>query len=738
MENVQGLTGILGESIKSQFLSRRYVMSFQDYLQEVVKYPTRHMRNCANYFTDLVEHFGVYQVALPTGHHQRYKLFDAPFDHGEGQVLGHEQVQGEIVRLLQNFVRAGRVDRLVMLHGPNGSAKTSLVQALTRAAEVYSETDEGALYRFNWVFPLKKAFKGGLGFSGELTEESHSFAYLSGEELECRIPCEHKDHPLLLLPLSFRQNLFQSLIEKGFDKDFVIPDVLRKGDLSPKNKKIFDALLTGYHGDIQAVLKHVQVQRFYLSRRYRTGIAAVEPQMSVDAYARQVTADQSFASLPPMLQHMALYETGGPLTEANRGVIEYNDLLKRPIESWKYLLVATEQAQASVDVVSVFLDLLMIATSNELHLNSFREYPDWQSFKGRFELVKVPYLRRYSDEVKIYTNQIPRALAGMHIAPHALEVAAKWAVLTRLEPPLAENYPEAVRDLVRNLAPVEKMELYDKGIVPERLSQKEAKELRQILPKLYHEFDNELDYEGRYGASAREIRTLILNASQDKRFDHLSVFAVLDQIKALLKERSSYEFLRRDPIRGYRDPASFLALIEQDLHGQLAQEMRVAIGLVDAKSHVHLFERYLKHVSAWTKNEKMLDVHTGKMVSSDVSTMNMVEKVLLAKGETPEEFRRSLISQIGAFRLERPEEDVDYEMLFMPYLRRLEEDYYLQQKRVIERIEAVFLRLLENDVTGIEEKELQQAEQMRRHLHAKGYNDASAQQAIAFLLRSKV
>ncbi len=135
-------------------------------------------------------------------------------------------------------------------------------------------------------------------------------------------------------------------------------------------------MLTSYQGNVSHVLRHIQVARFYLSKRYRTAIAAVEPQMSVDAHARQVTVDQSLALLPSALHHLVLYESTGPLADANRGLIEYSDLLKRPIDSWKYLLVETEQGQASLDAVTMFFDMLMIESSNELNLASFQKYPD--------------------------------------------------------------------------------------------------------------------------------------------------------------------------------------------------------------------------------------------------------------------------------------------------------------------------------------------------------------------------
>lgn len=727
------------DGVKQKFIARRSVMSFSEYLDEVASHPRRHLRSAAQYFADVIAHFGSYKVALPGGEFNRYKVFDVPFDQGAGQVMGHEYIQEELVRRINNFVRAGRVDRLIMLHGPNGSAKTSLIQALSRAAEVYSEVEDGALYRFNWVFPVKKAVRGGsLGFSGAEQSDSTSYAYLEGNQIESRIPCEHKDHPLLLLGKEYREILFKQLLErKALPPEYAISDILRKGDLSAKNKKIFDAILTSYQGDMHELLKHIQVERFYLSRRYRTAVASVDPQMSVDAYARQVSSDQSMSALPASLHHLSLFETGGPLSDSNRGIIEYNDLLKRPIESWKYLLVATEQAQVNVEVVSMFLDSLIIASSNELHLSSFREYPDWQSFKGRFEFIKVPYLLRLQDEIGIYKNQIPRALTGLHIAPHSLEIAARFAVLTRLEAPRLDRYPEAVRDLILSLNPLEKLELYEGSVVPERLSQREGRELRRLIPNLYFEYADDENYEGRFGASPREIRTLLLNAAQDKRFDHLSPVAVLSEIKALVREKASYEFLRREPIRDYRNAEHLLKVVQNFYLKQLDEEIKAAMGLVDADSHRLSFERYIKHVSSWTKKEKILNPLTGKMADPDAELMNEMERTLLAKTESLDDFRRSLIAQIGAFRLEYPENPVDYNMIFGHYLRRIKENYYAQQCRVIEHIQGCYLKIMDGDEKGVDDKDKEQVKLLRKNLENLGYNDSSARQAIAYLVKSK-
>lgn len=729
------LSSITSGSI-DHFETSNSVMTFLEYLELVEKYPALHLRGAAQYFADAIDYFESYPIDSGWGKMNRYTLFDAEFDQHEGRVMGHERVQEEIVRNIRNFVRAGKVDRLILLHGPNGSAKTSIVSALARAVEVYSRTSHGALYRFNWVFPLKKVSSGSMGFSSQHAEDYDSYAHLPLEEIELRIPCEHKDHPLLILSVEARTLLFRKIVENGSgDKNFPLPDILRKGELSFKNHKIFEALLKSYRGDLSKVLKHVQVERFYFSKRYRTGLTTVEPQLSVDAHARQMTVNHSLSSMPPALSHLSLIELGGPLVDANRGMLEYSDLLKRPIESWKYLLVATESAQFSLDVVSAFLDTLLLASSNESHLDAFRSYPDWQSFKGRIELIKVPYLLRFSDEIMIYENQIPRALAGRHISPHSLEIVARWAVLTRLEPPKCEEYENEIQEIVRAISPVEKMTIYDTGIAPDRLCRKDAQRLLKVVKKMQNEYQDDGNYEGLNGASPREIRKLLLSAAHNKDYDHLSPFSVLEEIRQFVKDKSSYSFLKREPVRGYRDALALLDVVEHQFYKDIHEEIGAAMGLIQADAHQKLLRRYVKHVSAWTKGEKVMDTSLNDYVSPDEELMMQVEKSLIARSENSADFRRSLISQIGAYRLDNPDEDeVDYQQLFGSYLKRLRDDYYLTQEKTVEHIRACYLNLCQGDKSELSDSDRARVELFRTNMLALGYNDSSTRQAVAHLV----
>ena len=723
------LQSMIGRT-QENFKKSQSILSFEQYIHEVFKKPEIHLRNSAQYFCDIFDSFGSYELVIPTGKLSRSRVFDADFADQEGRIFGQEKIQGAIISQLKNFVSSGRIDKLLLLHGPNGSAKTSLVQAIIRAAEYYSHTEEGALYQFSWIFPRKESTLGSLGFMGAQSEKSQSYAYLPNEAVDAQLACDQRDHPLLLLSLEDRCELFKAI---NYNK---IPAILQSGELSHRNHQIFDALLSSYSGDLSQVLRHVRVERFYLSRRYKLGVSVVEPQMSVDAWVRQITSDQSALSLPASLRHLSLNESLGPLIEANRGLIEYNDLLKRPLDAWKYLLVACEQAQVSIGTLALFFDLILIASSNELHLSSFKEYPDWQSFKGRIELIRVPYLLRSQEESGIYENQVAKILTNTHIAPHAISMAARWAVLTRLEPPVPQKYPGSLQDIIRDLSPDEKLALYDAGDVPLRLSQKEARELKSYIPQIFSEYQNDINYEGRFGASPREIKMVILNAAHDKNYDHLSAGAIFDHIHDLIEQKSSYDFLRREPVRGFRDANFLLNLVKKYYISILEDQTRAALGIYSNSSYLELFTRYILHVSAWTKKEKLLDPLLGRYQDADEIFMRKIESKLLAANESGEDFRRQLISQIGAAMLEHPDQSLDYGRIFSSHLRRLKDSVYAEQKSMVDKIIGGFLRLLDNDRAGLDERDISQALALKEGLANLGYNNTSARWAMAYLLKS--
>src|SRR5690606_36357380 len=173
---------------------------------------------------DMVVHYGGEKVERPFGTIHRYRVFDQQFlspERSAGQALvGQEQVQEEIVRTLSSFKREGLANRVLLLHGPNGSSKSTIASCLMAGLEDYSTKDEGALYRFHWVFPKKATMKGAIGFSGDkepIKAEGASYAHLNDDQIETKLVVEVRDHPLFLIPVHARQKLLHDLLPQGLE-----------------------------------------------------------------------------------------------------------------------------------------------------------------------------------------------------------------------------------------------------------------------------------------------------------------------------------------------------------------------------------------------------------------------------------------------------------------------------------------------------------------------------------------
>jgi serine protein kinase len=684
--------------LRESFETKRRVMSFGEYFTLFCAQMAGQTRSTAQYLLDAMDHYGTETVRSPRGPVTRWKLFDCPFDEGKDHLIGQEEVQGAIYRLVSNFAREGRTTRLILLHGPNGSAKSTLVTCLQRALEHYSSLDEGALYRFNWIFPSQRVSRSGIGFSGTAAESVaalDSYAMLDDELIEAKIVDELRDHPMLLLPRETRRALFEErltpAVNPAVNDGFRPARQLLGGDLSHRNRQIFEALLSSYHGDITKVLRHVQVERFFVSRRYRQAVATVEPQMAVDARSRQLTMDRSLSSLPPALQSLTLYEVQGELVDGNRGILDFADLLKRPLEAFKYLLGTVEQGRVTLDVAVLEVDTVFLASSNEGYLSAFKEVPEFQSFKGRMELVRAPYLLDYRQEIKIYEAHIEAFASAdteKHVAPHVAWATALWAVLTRMRKPMPEKYPKPLAELMARLGPLDKALLYAGESPADGFSVEQQKDLAAGLERVARESDSYPNYEGRMGASPREMKLLLMNAAQSPKWRCLSPFAVLEELEDLVKGVSLYEFLKQEPLAGgYHENRKFIFQVRDRLIDIIDDEVRTSMGLVDERRYIDQFERYVSHASHWIKREKVRNPVTGKNEDPDEELMSEVERMLeVGSGDGKrEDFRREVISKIGAWSLDNPRRKPDYELIFPRPIANLREAFFSERKKQIRK-----------------------------------------------------
>lgn len=738
----------IGAVVRDRFESEKRVLSFEEYLALFASHPWRYSRDAARYLRDGLDFFGSYEVDQPGGPVRRWRLFDLELDRAEADasdlghdyLVGQERLQRDFYRILSNFVREGRINRLILLHGPNGSAKSTFVGCLMRALERYSEHDEGALYRFSWIFPRGSDGKTiGFGSRDVPLGPGESYAHLQDERIDVKLASELRENPLLLLPSAERRRLIHEAYAEA-QIDDPPPRSLLGGQLGFKNRQIFEALLTAYRGDLSRVLGHVRVERYHLSRRYRMGLVTIGPEMAVDAQERQISVDRSLGALPASLSSLTLFETVGDLVDASSGLLEFSDLLKRPIDAWRYLLLAIETGEVSLSHSMLPLNTVLVANSNELHLDAFKEHHEYRSFRGRLQLVRAPYLLSYRQEQGIYDSQIVPQVRT-HVAPHATFVAALWAVLTRLRRPQGEEYENPkLGKLVDQLTPIEKAELYADGIIPERFGSDESHELKAGIETIRHESDTWPKYEGLTGASPREIRNLLLDAAQDVRYACLSPLAVLDHVRALC-DSNDYEFLREKPEGGYHDHRAFVEVVRGRWLDRVDEEFRECTGLVEETQYQELFDRYVTHVSYWVKNERVYNRVTGAYEEPDEKRMANLEDMLEIEASARHAFRRDLISSVAAHAIDHPGVPVNYPKVFPRYLGKLKEATYGKRKKQLATIAQDLLVVLSGDESAIAALGAERASQARATLTRMsdryGYAAVSCVDAVGELLRRR-
>lgn len=732
------------EEVKARFEAQKRVLSFREYLELVQENPRRYTRDASRYLKDCMDFFGTSEVQRPGGKSKRWKVFDLELGREssghEAQLMlrdrlaGQEATQAAFYRILDGFEREGRANRLVLLHGPNGSAKSTFVACLMRGLEAYSDTDDGALYRFSWIFPRSRE-GGGIGFTTTADElgSTDSFAHLPDERIIAKLQSSVREHPLLLLPRDVRQQLISSAYESAGVTE-AAPDWVWTGQLARKNQQIFQALLTAYRGDLDRVLAHIQVERFYISRRYRVGAVTIGPQMSVDASERQITADRSIESLPASLSALTLFEPFGELVDASGGIVEFSDLLKRPLEAWKYLLLAIENGEVSLQMSNLPINAVMVASSNELHLSAFRQHPEYNSFRGRIVRIRMGYLLDVHREQEIYDGQIVPQIPK-HVAPHTTYLAALWAVMTRLRRPDASRFSTSeLGTIVASLTPLEKADLLSDGTVPARFDGDQGKILAGAIAEVELESATVSDYEGISGASPREIRMLLLDAAASYDEACVSPVTLLNRM-AEFCERDDYEFLKAQADGPYRDHRAFVDQVRERWLDLVEAELRAASGLIDEQSPLSLFNKYVTHVSHWVKKERVFNPMTGQDEEADVDLMKRVEKSL--GSDNAQAFRNELLSGVAAWAIDHPEQDVDYESLFPHYIDQLRRAYFNERRAQVGEIGRAVVSVIDED-DGLDADLRESAQQALQVLiGVYGYERSSAKVALGALVDAR-
>ncbi|MBX9702864.1 MAG: hypothetical protein K2X39_01800, partial [Silvanigrellaceae bacterium] len=411
----------------SLFSELHWEGSFQDYLNMVEKEP----KICRTAFLrmyDLIMSFGSYEYIEHKKKVTHYKFFDDPLANGKDAVFGLDVYLSKLVNFFKAAsLRYGPEKRVLLLHGPVGSAKSTITRLLKKGIEWYSIQPEGALYTYVWV---------------NLKEKLH---------MEDTMACPIHEEPLHLIPDDARTNVLNFLNKgKSFSEKIHI-----EGALCPACRFVFSNLMRQYNGDWQSLMQnHIHVKRLLLSEKDRVGVGTFQPKDEKNQDSTELTGDLNYRKIAEYGSDSdpRAFNFDGEFNIANRGIIEFVEMLKLDVAFLYDLLGASQEHKIKPKkFAQTDIDEVIIGHTNEPEYRKLQSNEFMEALRDRTVKIDVPYITKLKEEVKIYRKDFnPETVPHIHIAPHTIETAAMWGILTRLEEPKKAN-----------LTTLQKMKLYD-------------------------------------------------------------------------------------------------------------------------------------------------------------------------------------------------------------------------------------------------------------------------------------
>ncbi|MBX9738110.1 MAG: hypothetical protein K2X32_14405 [Phycisphaerales bacterium] len=581
--------------------------TFFDYLEIAQRNPSV-LRNAYQRVFDAVMSHGAERYRLFKRDCIRYHFFSDPFDQGADAIFGLDSALMQLVDFLRSAAEGYGTDkRILLLHGPVGSSKSTIARLLKKGIENYSRTDEGALYTFTWMLDEHC----GPG------EKTHEF------------PCPMHEEPLLLVPREARADLIAKLNER-YTPTFGGGKLKLQGELDPFCRKIHADLMRHYGGDWRKVMEHIKVRRVVLSEKDRIGIGTFQPKDEKNQDSTELTGDINYRKIALFGSDSdpRAFNFDGELNIANRGICEFIEVLKLDVAFLYDLLGASQEHMIKPKkFAQTHIDEMIIGHTNEPEYRRLQNNEMMEAFRDRTIKIDIPYNIRLDDEVRIYAKDFgPQKIKNIHIAPHTLEVAAMWAVLTRLEEPKKAG-----------LTLLQKMKLYNGKAIP-GFTEESIKELKE-----------EAIREGMEGISPRYVQDKISNAMVSRQSIEeraVNPFMVMNELENGLSHHSLLN--DEDMKKRYKE---LLAVVKEEYEDIIKGEVQRAIS-ADEDAVKRLCMNYIESVRAYTQKEKVKNKYTGKDEEPDERLMRSIEEKIEIPDSRKDDFRQEIMNYIGALSLD--------------------------------------------------------------------------------------
>jgi serine protein kinase len=572
--------------------------TFEEFLDIVREHPEV-TRNSYQRLYDMIMSHGTEEYYENKEKIHRYKFFNDFAVRFDDAIYGLDRTIQQLANTFKSAAYGyGTERRVLLLHGPVGSSKSTIARLLKRGLEEYSRSDNGAIYSFAWK-----------GENGAWIKDPM-----------------HGD-PLQLIPVELRDHFLRELTD-GLAKPPKYP-IQVKGELCPFSRYIFNDRLQKYNGDVSAMLANeVKVYRMVLSEQDRIGIGTFQPKDEKNQDSTELTGDLNYRKIAEYGSDSdpRAFNFDGELNIANRGLVEFIEVLKLDVAFLYDLLGASQEHKIKPKkFAQTDIDEVILGHTNEPEYRRLQNNEFMEALRDRTVKIDVPYVTRLSDEIKIYEKSFnAEKVLGKHIAPHTIEVAAMWAVLTRLEQPKHAS-----------LTLLQKMKLYNGKTLP-GFTEDNIIELKREAPN-----------EGMHGISPRYIQDKISNALvAHPEEDNLNPFMVLHELETGLRHHSL--ITSQEQLQHFKE---LLQVVKQEYEDIVKNEVQRAIA-ADEDALQRLCANYIDNVKAYTQREKVRNRYTGSYEEPDERLMRSVEEKIDIPESRKDDFRREIMNYIGALAID--------------------------------------------------------------------------------------
>ncbi len=570
--------------------------TLEEYLNIVLEHPEV-TRTAYQRLYDMIITHGTEEVYENKEKITRFKFFTEHAHRFGDAIYGLDRPLMQLVNSFKSAAQGyGTERRVLLLHGPVGSSKSTIARLLKRGLEEYSRTDKGMLYSYAWKMD---------------------------DGTWQRAPM-HQD-PLLLIPQDLRPRLLEQL---NANRKPATQDIVIKGDLNPFCRQMMRERMARYGGDWNRVMEDIKVYRVILSEQDRIGIGTFQPKDEKNQDSTELTGDINYRKIAEYGtdSDARCFNFDGELNIANRGIVEFIEVLKLDVAFLYDLLGASQEHKIKPKkFAQTDIDEVILGHTNEPEYKRLQNNEFMEALRDRTVKIDIPYVTRLRDEIKIYEKDFNSdKVRGKHIAPHTVEVAAMWAVLTRLNPPKHAN-----------LTLLQKMKLYN------------GKTLPGFTEDNIIELKREALNEGMTGISPRYIQDKISNAlvaHPDE--DNINPFMVLKELEDGLRHHSLVT--SEDQYRHYRE---LLAVVKEEYEDIVKNEVQRAIA-ADEDALMRLCANYIDNVKAYTQREKVRNRYTGNYEEPDERLMRSVEEKIDIPESRKDDFRREIMNYIGALAID--------------------------------------------------------------------------------------